>query len=516
MRLFIIFFLLITSLSSFPQADEYLFSPEGVAEIHIQLLDNKKISDIKNDEDEDYAGKLRAEITVANSKTSHYEDEQLFTGFIRIEGRGYSSWSLDKKPYNIDFMSETGEELPIKILGMPKCDEWCLLAGAFDRTLLRFPLATYIGQHLEGIPWTPRNRFVELWINDEYLGLYTLAEKIMKDKSRVDIQQLEAADENISGGYIVELNTKVRDPLEIEKQFFTTLYNIPICFKYPKPRNVSDKQRTWLMQYFNDFETALNSSAFKDLVNGYAKYIDTESFIDWTILMELCGDEDHGNNISNYLHKDRDNKLFMTAPWDFDRAFGAYMQEAEPDLTNNFTYVRLNHWYGRLAEDPAYLLKYKDRMDALRKLFATLPDVLDANYAQLIASGAIDREYEKWGNSLPSMTDMPDYKSEFEYLQDWLVRHTGWCYKSLGMPTFNESLTQIKDLQAVENKLYYSDGKNISIPLSGFMVQTLTIKIFTITGQYLTTTFISPSVTDKFIEISTSGYKGFCVVKIEQ
>ena len=43
-------------------------------------------------------------------------------------------------------------------------------------------------------------------INDEFLGIYVLMEKIKRDKNRVDISKNKA--EDISGGYIIKIDKR--------------------------------------------------------------------------------------------------------------------------------------------------------------------------------------------------------------------------------------------------------------------------------------------------------------------
>ncbi len=72
------------------------------------------------------------------------------------------------------------------------------------------------------------------------------------------------------------------------------------------------------------FEKALKGAQFKDKVNGYAKYIDVESFIDFMIMQEITRNVD-GYRLSTYLHKQKDSdggKLVMGPFWDFNLGFG--------------------------------------------------------------------------------------------------------------------------------------------------------------------------------------------------
>ena len=55
----------------------------------------------------------------------------------------------------------------------------------------------------------PRCRFVELFLNEEYEGIYVLMEKIKRDSARVDIAKLKAEDvsgKQLTGGYIIKID----------------------------------------------------------------------------------------------------------------------------------------------------------------------------------------------------------------------------------------------------------------------------------------------------------------------
>ena len=52
--------------------------------------------------------------------------------------------------------------------------------------------------------YATKTSFYNLQINDEFLGLYVLMEKIKRDKNRVDISKNRSDD--ISGGYIIKID----------------------------------------------------------------------------------------------------------------------------------------------------------------------------------------------------------------------------------------------------------------------------------------------------------------------
>ena len=72
---------------------------------------------------------------------------------------------------------------------LPEENDWVLYAPWSDKSLMRnvliYELSNDMGRY------APRTRFVELYINETYKGVYVLMEKIKRDKNRVAISALE-------------------------------------------------------------------------------------------------------------------------------------------------------------------------------------------------------------------------------------------------------------------------------------------------------------------------------------
>jgi hypothetical protein len=426
---------------TFAQNDELLFSPNGVAEIHITLADGKQIWDIQNEKATDnYQGKVKAEMTIRNSSTSTYPGGLYNRGKILIDGRGNTSWHHDKRPYNIDLVEDdwdTARSFPL--LDMPEGEEWCLLAFWNDRSLMRYSIASYLGQYMTGMSWTPRMRYVEIWINNDYRGLYLLSEKIMRDKNRVDIKKLNAESTDLSGGYILESAPEdghKSTPIEIATQIKTDRDGINFIFKYPKAKNVTYEQRMWIKNYLDEFENALRSNDYKDPNTGYLKYINEDSFIDWTILHELSKGCDNLFHASNFVSKDRNGKLSMSSPWDFDLSFGNSGVYTEDD-----NWVKTHRWFGRLYQDERYAKKWNDRYEELMKLyFNKIPQILQANYKQLAESGALDREFDRFPKILTDFVSDGEgrrtpttYQGHVQFLSEWIMSRNNWVYIHTGL-----------------------------------------------------------------------------------
>ena len=87
---------------------------------------------------------------------------------VGIELRGSSSQRFAKKPYAI----ETGDD--VRLLGLPRADDWDLNAFHTDPALLRDVLAHGSARRI-GLK-ASRTRFVELRVNRRYRGVYVLIE----------------------------------------------------------------------------------------------------------------------------------------------------------------------------------------------------------------------------------------------------------------------------------------------------------------------------------------------------
>ena len=114
-----------------------------------------------------------------------------------IKGRGNTSWTYAKKPYNIKFEKKTA------LFGMDKAKKWTLLANYVDKTLLRNHTALSLATEL-GIPFTSQHTFVDLYINNEYYGNYVLCESVETGDGRVEITDLTDATEEANPDIDIE------------------------------------------------------------------------------------------------------------------------------------------------------------------------------------------------------------------------------------------------------------------------------------------------------------------------
>jgi hypothetical protein len=274
-----------------------------------------------------------------------------FNGKILLEIRGQISRDVPKKSYGVTTLDSTGKEKNVKLIGMPKDNDWILYGPILDKSLIRNDLAMKLGRkqgHYE-----PRMRNCELVLDGECLGLYALMENIKRDSSRVNVSKLKPLSTDITGGYIVK---------------FDKPNNTSLQWVYPKKDSITAGQKSYITNYVNSYFAILNKPELIDVNNGFRKYIDAQSLLDYMIINELIKNCDSYLN-STFLYKNidgADGKLKFGPLWDNDLAFGN-----GPWQSGGLTYgwqfeVNQNLGIKKALSDTVFANEFADEWFALR------------------------------------------------------------------------------------------------------------------------------------------------------
>jgi CotH kinase protein/Secretion system C-terminal sorting domain len=374
---------------------------------------------------------------------SHYKNK------IGIEMRGSTSQSIsDKKPYSIELRDATGKELEIPLLGLPKHEDWALIAPYSDKTLMRDALMYKWGSEM--MAWAAKTRFCEVIVNGAYRGVYVLTERIKRGKDRVNIAKMDSSmisGDNLTGGYIVKIDKSTGNPSGFSTGWNSTIPTstgkfITFQYDYPKPEDIQSAQRGYIRSAVAEMETAMNSARFADSTVGYAKYWDVNSLVDFFILNEVARNVD-GYRLSTYFHKDRNsvNSKFKMGPiWDFNIALGNadYCAGGSPyGWAYQFNLVCPNDgwgvpfWWDKLLSDPNFKKKVGNRWKQLRQkelAFTRVNTLIDSMYNNL--GDAATRNFQQW-NILnryvwPNARVNGSYWGEITYLRSWLTDRINW------------------------------------------------------------------------------------------
>jgi hypothetical protein len=286
-----------------------------------------------------------------------------------IRGRGNTTWSWPKKPYLVKL------EEKASIFGFPKHKRWVLLANFMDRTMMRNMVAMKVSS-MTRLAWTPRCQSVELVLNGKHVGNYLLIEQVRVDGDRIDIEE--------KGGYLFELDFHWDNEVQWKD------HNIPFAVKHPDPEVITQEQKTYAKNYIATVSNALYGSNFKDPAEGYAKYLDVDSFIDYWIVFEVMTNHELGNPGSVFFYKDKDGKLTAGPCWDFDWGVLTF------DTTGGDYRLINRHaiWYDRLFQDPAFLEAVRARLRELLPQLQTIPAYIDELEGQLTESAELN--FKMW------------------------------------------------------------------------------------------------------------------------
>lgn len=326
---------------------------------------------------------------------------------MKIRGRGNTTWEGPegkKNPYRIKLEAHT------KLLGMTGDKDWILLSDRFDPSLMRTALAMRISR-LASMPWTPKFRIVELYLNGAYAGMYYLMEQ--KEVDRENKVPITVAPNQTASGYLLELDNKSDE----DRYFRSKYFKKKIKFKDPDPNEgtMSAAQQQYITEYCETLEQKLTERAFTG-ADTYRDYIELDTWVRQFIVQELTMNIDGNMRLSTYFAKDTDTKLFIPFCWDFDRAFGnaSYMvaEFRVPETWPKGWFVRIRGgdesdseysfgfrptWYQYMFEDPVFVARVKELWELYRPRFNDLPVYLDkmADYCR----PALDHNGQKFGKN---------------------------------------------------------------------------------------------------------------------
>ncbi len=234
------------------------------------------------------------------------------TDSLEIRGRGNNSWTHPKKPYRLKlFKSANLMDLPAK------AKNWTLINSYGDKTLMRNILAFDFSRRLE-MPYTSPAEAVDVVLNGDYKGCYQLSDHIDVRKNRVDVEEMTATD--LTGGYMVEIDAYAYQNPPEPKKFKTSQYNMPVTIKYPDEDEIVLAQEQYIETYFNKLTSAVSGNQYKDIENGFRKYLDVESFLRHFLVGEYSGNTDTYWSVRMWK-KRTDDKFYFGPVWDFDLGF---------------------------------------------------------------------------------------------------------------------------------------------------------------------------------------------------
>ncbi len=266
----------------------------------------------------------------------------------RMNYRGSSSLNFRKKSYafctgkektkNNKGDVDTGKENLFGLSNGAKDKDWVLYAAMPDPSMMRNRLIFDTYAQMTG-KWGVNSMFVELIIDDEYMGVYVLMDKITNNENRVYVGTYgDDEKKDYNGGFILKFDkTDVTDRFEDEnsekRNTFTTektgksgigsygaTFDQRFEIEYPEMEDMGTEK--WV-EFVNDnvkgkieaFEKALEAGNYTEV----RKLIDYESWADWFIISEFAKNVDAYRASCYFVYNG--DKIEARPLWDQELSF---------------------------------------------------------------------------------------------------------------------------------------------------------------------------------------------------
>lgn len=336
---------------------------------------------------------------LGDNLVTHFIDPELGESYYTessIVTRGSSSIWFDKKAYKLSFNEK------ISIFDLPSDDKYVLDALYVDKSKIRNMLSGDLWNSIndnQTINNDLKGTFVELFYNNEYLGLYVMKEKVDKSVSGI-------SNEGTLVKSIFHINDDYINSFKLNN--FSIINNMFLNYEV---KHFNEKSTNSLILHLSDYYN--NNESFKAIEDNF----NLENYFNYKIFVSLINGGDNVSYNQYYSLFDNDSKILIT-PWDMDLTWGLNW--------NDFTRIR-GVFTMETSCDPLWMevnilknmdeesiLYLKQRYWELRKDVITM-DIINKyldNYKDiLINSGAASRDSYKWYKY--------DVSEEIEKIRTW-------------------------------------------------------------------------------------------------
>ncbi len=393
------------------------------------------------------------------------------SGMCAIKGRGNSTWSQAKKPYNLKLRSDNS------LLGMDKCSKLSLISNYWDSSQMRQYYGFEMAERL-GLAYTPQTRMVNVYLNGRYHSLCLLTQRINVDGGTVKITDLDEKNDranrgsadpdpvvmdtdedgneavayafgkepaDLTGGYVIEFDSRY----DKEDCWFETETR-HMVFKSPQMPSVGEYE--YMSGYVREAEKALFAGAVVD-ENGEAAedvfdetdgvnpdtgksvwdYFDMDSWARMYLVQDFTVQSDD-EYYSFFFYKEAGNPLLYCGPiWDFDLCLGN-MNCGEYYRTSAQTlWLRdgRKRWLHRMDQFPEFRERVAEIF--LEEFAPIIEDILENEYDKNVDLLEKDTNlnYLRWGKNLDyrERTDMVRtlLENRLEFMRAYYTDPDSYC-----------------------------------------------------------------------------------------
>ena len=320
---------------------------------------------------------------------------------LTVKGRGHSSFTMAK--YSIKLKFEQKQSL----FGMPEDKEWDLISNQRDKTMLRNYFTYQLANSLQD-DYSPRNQFVELYLNRNYKGVYLLVEHVKVAKHRVNISKNDSS-------FLFEKTRDADDDDILLQSYLNCTFNI----KYPK--DPTQESLNLLESHINEFEKGISNDSIT-----LSEWIDIEDFVRYYWIQEFSKNIDGAFGRSIFITWQHNYPFQMGPVWDFDVAYGIGNTRM---MSPYDWYVRYQGWYKHLFKNGEFKKAVSQYWKDNRKTFLDAVDSITPAAQKL--SKASRNEFKRWptlqnDSDWPFVDSYENYDKAVDSLKSWITQRIQW------------------------------------------------------------------------------------------
>ena len=325
--------------------------------------------------------------------------------------RGDSSSSFEKKSYSLGLLDSKGENLNTSLLGMRSDNSWKLKNMVADTSKVREKTACQIWEMFDQTNLNvsqpgPRMEYVELIVDNDYVGFFGLVEPVDEKKLELDINDVLYKSTN----WLVPEDEDIQYAIDHRWRLMTYLR-----IRYPDV--ITDYEKSWypLRDYLNTFYlSGGDERPAQDKLN-------LTNTVDMLLFnMAISGSDNYFRNMYFVADVSEDGTYTMRQiPWDLDLTFGVTSTGYNNDETVIYEEGAIPYLRETNPDMIGPLLQ--DRWEECRDTFLTTENILNIMYENMdyiINSGVVARENERW----------PDYQmsTDLESIADYQMLRMEW------------------------------------------------------------------------------------------
>lgn len=342
-------------------------------------------------------------------------DKNEISTYIGIEYRGASSQAYPKKSLEIEFWTnqDGSSTTDIPILGMMNDDSFNLQAMYNEDTRIRSKTANELWLQMNSLSYQDeepnakngiRSHYVEVFMNNEYYGIYALGEKVNRKNLKLKKHDGSIKGELYKGDHWAGAPTMYSYDANYNNNSDYWSY-----FEYKHPK----QEINW--GNLHNFISFVVDSDQETFLQGIDSKFEINNAIDYFIFMNIIRAVDNtGKNL--YIAKYDKNRKYFYVPWDLDATFG---YNWDGSLLNEYTGLLTNGMYEKLLNDDSDN-SFKNTL--AKKWFMLRENALDINNIYtllqsnndvLLKNNVYIREGIAW--------DYNYNNNAQDYMKDWLL-----------------------------------------------------------------------------------------------